>query len=100
LPVSFLMAQVMGRGKGWHLWLSSTGKLLSGKRTLIGYSTALGEKFSLPPMPQPIFDICRELPQELDFSQNARALAEDYAKEAAVRTDLLRLWQLTKCTTP
>ena len=100
LPISFLMAQVIGRGKGWRLWLSSAGKLLSGKRTLIGYSTALGEKFSLPQMPQPIFDICRELPQELDFSQNARALAEDYAKEAALRSDLLRLWQLTKCTTP
>ena len=100
LPMSFLIAQVMGRGKGWRLWISSAGKLLSGKRTLIGYSTALGEKFSLPQMPQPIFDICRELPQELDFSQNARALAEDYAKEAALRSDLLRLWQLTKCTTP
>ena len=100
LPISFLIAQVMGRGKGWRLWISSAGKLLSGKRTLIGYSTALGEKFSLPQMPQPIFDICRELPQELDFSQNARALAEDYAKEAALRSDLLRLWQLTKCTTP
>jgi len=100
LPISFLIAQVMGRGKGWRLWLSSAGKLLSGKRTLIGYSTALGEKFSLPQMPQPIFDIGRELPQELDFSQNARALAEDYAKEAALRSDLLRLWQLTKCTTP
>jgi hypothetical protein len=100
LPISFLMAQIMGRGKGWRLWLSSAGKLLSGKCTLIGYSTALGEKFSLPQMPQPIFDICRELPQELDFSQNARALAEDYAKEAALRSDLLRLWQLTKCTTP
>ena len=100
LPISFLIAQTMNRGKGWRLWVSSARKLLSGKRTLIGYSRALGEKFSLPPMPQPIFDICRELPQELDFSQNARALAEDYAKEAALRSDLLRLWQLTKCMTP
>ena len=25
LPVSFLMAQVMGRGKGWQLWVSSAG---------------------------------------------------------------------------
>ncbi len=100
LPISFLIAQFMSRGKGWRLWVSSAGKLLSGKWTLIGYSRALGEKFSLPQMPQPIFDICRELPQELDFSQNARALAEDYAKEAELRSDLLRLWQLTKCTTP
>jgi len=100
LPISFLIAQTMNRGKGWRLWVSSARKLLSGKRTLIGYSRALGEKFSLPPMRQPIFDICRELPQELDFSQNARALAEDYAKEAALRSDLLRLWQLTKCMTP
>jgi len=100
LPVSFLVAQIAGRGKGWRLWVTNTGALLTGKRTLLGYSKSIGEKFSLPYMPQPIFDICRELPQELDFSQNAKALAEDYAKEASVRTDLLRLWQLTKCITP
>ncbi len=99
-PLSFPLALLLGRGKGWRLWVSSAGALLTGKRTLIGYSKSIGEKFSLPSMPHPIFDICRELPQELDFSQNARALAEDYAKEAAVRTDLLRLWQLTKCITP
>ena len=99
-PLSFPLALLLGRGKGWRLWVSNAGALLTGKRTLIGYSKSIGEKFSLPSMPHPIFDICRELPQELDFSQNARALAEDYAKEAAVRTDLLRLWQLTKCITP
>jgi hypothetical protein len=100
LPLSFLLAQLLGRGKGWRLWISNAGALLTGKKTLIGYSSSIGEKFSLPSMPHPIFDICRELPQELDFSQNARALAEDYAKEADMRTDLLRLWQLTKCITP
>jgi len=100
LPLSILGALLTGRSKGLRLWLKNAAALFTGKRTLIGYSRSLGEKFSLPVMPQPIFDICRELPQELDFSQNAQALAEDYAKQTKVRTDLLRLWQLTKCITP
>ena len=96
LPFSLLIALLSGRGYGLKLWLQSAYSIIIGRRTLIGYSLNLCEKFSLPKLPQPIFDICRDLPEELDFVQNARALTEDYAKEASVRRDLLHLWQLTK----
>lgn len=100
LPLSVPVALLTGRQRGWRRWFKNSLAVLRGKRSLIGYSTSLAEKFSLPQLPHPIFDICSELPHELDFSQNAKALTEDYAKLAAVRTDLLRLWQLTKCITP
>ncbi|MAZ96864.1 glycosyltransferase family 2 protein [Schleiferiaceae bacterium] len=96
VPLSFLTALIYGRIKGWHIWIQNAGNILLGKKALIGYSVHLGKKFSLPELPAPIFDICRELPKELDFVQNAKAFIEDYAKEARIRTDLLRLWQLTK----
>jgi GT2 family glycosyltransferase len=96
VPVSLLTALIFGRLNGWKAWIQNAGNILIGKRSLIGYTSALGEKFSLPEIPEPIFDICRELPKELDFPQNAKAFIEDYAKEAQIHTDLLRLWQLSK----
>jgi len=76
--------------------MQNAGNILIGKRALIGYTSVMGKKFSLPEMPEPIFDICRDMPEELDFPQNAKAFIEDYAKEAKIQTDLLRLWQLSK----
>jgi GT2 family glycosyltransferase len=96
VPISFLTALIFGRMNGWKVWMQNAGNILIGKRALIGYTSVLGKKFSLPEMPEPIFDICRDMPEELDFPQNAKAFIEDYAKEAKIQTDLLRLWQLSK----
>lgn len=96
LPACLLVALLWGRGYGLNLWAQNAYSIIVGKRSLIGYNVNLCVKFSLPKLPQPIFDICRDLPEELDYVQNARALTEDYAKEASVRRDLLHLWQLSK----
>lgn len=96
VPISLFTAIIFERMHGWKVWIQNAGNILIGKRSLIGYTSSMGKKFSLPEMPEPIFDICRDLPEELDFPQNAKALIEDYAKEAQIQTDLLRLWQLSK----
>ncbi len=69
---------------------------MTGEKSLIGYSRSLSEKFNVPPLPHPIFDICSVLPSELDYMQNARAIVENYAIEARLRQDVLHLMQLSK----
>lgn len=94
-PVSALLALLVGRFSGWKRWFVQSGAVLAGKKSIVGYSEALAEKFKVPHLPPPIFDICSVLPSELDFLQNSQAIIEHYANEARLRTDLLHLWQLS-----
>ena len=95
-PITLVLAMSSGRFNAWWLWMRHSGHVLTGKRSLIGYSRALSEKFNVPPLPHPIFDICSVLPEELDYLQNAKAIVENYAMEARLRQDVLHLIQLSK----
>ena len=95
-PVTIVLATVSGRFNAWKLWIRYSGHILTGKRSLIGYSRSLSQKFNVPPLPHPIFDICSVIPVELDYMQNARAIVENYAIEARLRHDVLHLMQLSK----
>lgn len=95
-PLTLVFAIATGRFNAWKLWIRYSADVLTGKRSLVGYSRSLSEKFNVPPLPPPIFDICSVLPVELDYMQNARAIVENYAIEARLRQDLLHLIQLSK----
>jgi len=95
-PLTLVFAIATGRFNAWKLWIRYSADVLTGKRSLVGYSRSLSEKFNVPPLPPPIFDICSVLPVELDYMQNARAIVENYAIEARLRQDLLYLIQLSK----
>ena len=95
-PLTLVFAIATGRFNAWKLWIRYSVDVLTGKRSLVGYSRSLSEKFNVPPLPPPIFDICSVLPVELDYMQNARAIVENYAIEARLRQDLLYLIQLSK----
>ncbi len=95
-PITLVCAIATGRFNAWKLWIRYSGHILTGRRSLIGYSRSLSEKFNVPPLPHPIFDICSVLPVELDYMQNARAIVENYAIEARLRQDVLHLMQLSK----
>lgn len=96
LPVALPVAAMLSRGSGYLKIIAQLPGLWIGKRSLVGYSVDSAEKNSLPKLAPPIFDICRVIPQSLDFSQNEKAIVENYAIEASLRGDLLHLWQLTK----
>lgn len=95
-PLTLVFAIATGRFNAWKLWIRYSADVLTGKRSLVGYSRSLSEKFNVPPLPPPIFDICSVLPVELDYMQNARAIVENYAIEARLRHDVLHLMQLSK----
>lgn len=95
-PLTLVFAIATGRFNAWKLWIRYSVDVLTGKRSLVGYSRSLSEKFNVPPLPPPIFDICSVLPVELDYMQNARAIVEHYAIEARLRHDVLHLMQLSK----
>lgn len=95
-PMTLVCALATGRFSAWKLWIRYSGHIMTGEKSLIGYSRSLSEKFNVPPLPHPIFDICSVLPSELDYMQNARAIVENYAIEARLRQDVLHLMQLSK----
>ncbi|MEJ6821740.1 MAG: glycosyltransferase [Flavobacteriales bacterium] len=95
-PMTLVCALATGRFNAWKLWIRYSGHIMTGEKSLIGYSRSLSEKFNVPPLPHPIFDICSVLPSELDYMQNARAIVENYAIEARLRQDVLHLMQLSK----
>ena len=95
-PMTLVCALATGRFSAWKLWIRYSGHIMTGEKSLIGYSRSLSEKFNVPPLPHPIFDICSVLPSELDYVQNARAIVENYAIEARLRQDVLHLMQLSK----
>lgn len=95
-PMTLVYALATGRFSAWKLWIRYSGHIMTGEKSLIGYSRSLSEKFNVPPLPHPIFDICSVLPLELDYMQNARAIVENYAIEARLRQDVLHLMQLSK----
>ena len=95
-PMTLVCALATGRFSAWKLWIRYSGHIMTGEKSLIGYSRSLSEKFNVPPLPHPIFDICGVLPSELDYMQNARAIVENYAIEARLRQDVLHLMQLSK----
>jgi hypothetical protein len=86
----------MGRNKLWTNTLKNILPLLTGKKTLVGYSVEDAQNFNLPNTPPPIFNICTGIPKNLDVPQSAKALVINYAREATIGGDLKQLWKLSK----
>ena len=95
-PLTIPLAALSGRMKSYFLIVSKTVPLWLGKCSLVGYSVESAKKNSLPELAPPIFDICTVIPQNLDFSQNEKAIVENYAMETSLSADLLHLLQLSK----
>ena len=95
-PLSGTLAAITGRAQGFTNWLSNSGKIITGKRTLVGYTTEAAAKNHLPILPPPIFDIAIGIPKVLNVSQSVSTLVTNYAKEAELRSDLRQLWELSK----
>ncbi len=95
-PVLLPIAVASGRTRSYFLILREFPSILLKKRSLVGYSVTAAEKNSLPELAPPIFDICTVIPENLDFSQNEKAIVENYAMETSLRVDLLHLLQLSK----
>lgn len=95
-PITGLICLLTGRTKLWTSTLHNIFSLITGTKTLVGYSEADAEKFNLPNIPVPIFNICTGIPENLDVSQSAKALVINYAREATIGGDLKHLWKLSK----
>ena len=95
-PLSGTLAAITGRSQGFTNWLSNSGRIITGKRTLVGYTTEAAAKNHLPILPPPIFDIAIGIPKVLNVSQSVSTLVTNYAKEAELRSDLRQLWELSK----
>jgi len=95
-PLTIPLAALSGRMKSYFLIVANTAQLWLGKCSLVGYSVESAKKNSLPELAPPIFDICTVIPQNLDFSQNEKAIVENYAMETSLSVDLLHLLQLSK----
>jgi hypothetical protein len=96
LPISGTLAAITGRTKGYINWLTYSGYIITGKATLVGYTTEAASKNHLPILPPPIFDIATGIPKVLNVSQSVSALVTNYAKEAELKSDLRQLWELSK----
>ena len=96
LPLTLPLAAWSGRTRSYFRILAQFPALLRQKRSLVGYSQRAAEKNSLPELAPPIFDICTVIPENLDFSQNEKAIVENYAIETSLKADLLHLWHLSK----
>jgi hypothetical protein len=96
LPLSVTLAAITGRTKGCINWLLYSGKIITGKSTLVGYTAEAATKNHLPMLPAPIFDIATGIPKVLNVSQSVSTLVINYAKEAELKSDLRQLWELSK----
>jgi GT2 family glycosyltransferase len=96
LPLTLPLAAWSGRTRSYFRILAQFPALLRQKRSLVGYSQSAAEKNSLPELAPPIFDICTVIPENLDFSQNEKAIVENYAIETSLKADILHLWHLSK----
>ena len=96
LPLSVTLAAITGRTKGCINWLIYSGKIITGKSTLVGYTAEAATKNHLPMLPAPIFDIATGIPKVLNVSQSVSTLVINYAKEAELKSDLRQLWELSK----
>ena len=95
-PLSGTLAAITGRSQGFTNWLSNSGRIITGKRTLVGYTTEAAAKNHLPILSPPIFDIATGIPKVLNVSQSVSTLVTNYAKEAELRSDLRQIWELSK----
>lgn len=96
LPLSAALSFGLGRGYFWTKIMAQFFSLLTGKRTLVGYSHADAVEFNVPKMAIPIFDIRIGIPENLDVPQNVKPLVINYAKEASISGDWKQLWKLSK----
>ncbi|MEY2963060.1 MAG: hypothetical protein RL754_321 [Bacteroidota bacterium] len=92
LPL-FPIFYLMGKGHIYAAMLSKSGQLLLKNFTLVGYNAKISKEFRLPILPHPIFDISSQIPSELRNSQIEEALVTNYATQASLSTDLLKVWQ-------
>ena len=96
LPLSAFICFISGRKSLWTSILKNLPALFLGTKTLVGYGIDDAEKFNLPKLSTPIFNICTGIPENLDVSQSAKALVINYAREATIGGDLKQLWKLSK----
>lgn len=91
LPFSIALAVAFRRPKTLWAWLRSSGALMRGTATLVGYEARWAEEFSLPQLPAPVFSITSTLPKKMRDTQMLQLVCTNYAKTASFRADLLTM---------